>query len=316
MDSSHRVLENAQVFVIDSAHNMLEHSTFVVARTTRQARTNAQGVFRIVDLDPGTYRLAVRRIGYEIAIQSYVVTDSGGVARFCLFPDIESLPAIISSVSRGGITGVVGDTALALVKGADVRVLGENMMALTDSAGGFFFPAKPGAHTIAVKKKGYGPQVVGVTVPKDSGRKMVIWLGSPPRNPNAYANAIEGMRVNILMTPAFRYHRLTAEQLAESDLTLEQLVRVAGRTNVSDDCEAVIAGTTFSLPLYMLNKEDISLLEIVGAPLTRRRAVGQAGATSINGNAPIPTQGRGTAVSAVAGMHSPDCPGMTAWMKR
>src|SRR5207237_4674819 len=119
------------------------------------------------------------------------------------------------------------------------------------------------------RKKGYGPQMVGVTVPKDSGRRIVMWLGSPPRNPIAMSNAIEAMRVRILMTPAFRYHRVTAEELANSSLTLDQLVRIRGQTRVLDDCEASIAGTGFSLPLYMLDKQDITLLEIVSPALGR-----------------------------------------------
>ena len=312
MDSAHNPLENATVFILDSAKNVLEHSTAIVARPLREVRTNGRGIFQIPDLDPGTYRLTVRRIGYLVAVQSYIVTDSGGVARFCLFQDIQSLPTMITSVSRGGITGVVGDSALALVKGAEVRVFGENMFALTDSAGGFFFPVKPGEYTLAVKKKGYGPQIVAVTVPKDSGRKIVVWLGSPPRNPNRYADEIEGMRMRILMTPSFLYHRLTSEELARSDLSVEQMARMKAQTIVRDDCEAFISGMGFTLPLYMLDKDDIALLEVVSPRMTS--AGGEMrGVTSINGNARVPNQARAGGRSS--GARTPDCPTIIAWMK-
>ena len=297
--------------VMDSAHNVLENAEVMIKRPRRSARTNSQGIFRIADLDTGTYELTVRRIGHDVAVQSYIVTDSGGVARFCLFTEVHALEPVVTSVFRGGISGVVGDTALALVPGAEVRVLGENKLAYSDSGGAFFFDVKPGTYSLAVKKKGYGSQVLGVTVPKDSGRKVVVWLGSPPRNPNKLAEEIEGMRMSILMTPAHRYHRVTAEELAQTDLNMEQLVRVRGRTNVQDDCEAHIAGTNFSLPIYMLNKSEIALLEIVDAPLTRRS--GDRGVTSVGGNASIPTQGRGT---AMAGLTPPqNCPSLRAWMK-
>lgn len=297
--------------VMDSAHVPLENAIVKLVKPRREVRTNANGIFRLTDLDTGTYELTVRRIGYDMAVQRYIVPDSGGVARFCLFLDITALPAIVTSAPRGGIQGVVGDTALALVRGAEVRLLGENQLTYSDSAGGFFFPAKPGPYSIAVKKEGYGTQVVGVTVPKDSGRKIVVWLGSPPRNPNQMALAIEGMRWNILMTPSFRYHRVMAEELARSELSVEQLIRVRGRANVQDDCEAHIAGTNFSLPIYMLDKSEITMIEIVEAPLTARG--GDRGVTSINGNASIATQGRGT---AMAGQLPPqNCPGIVAWMK-
>jgi hypothetical protein len=296
--------------VMDSAHFPLGNADVIIRRPKRQVKTSNRGIFQVTDLEPGTYELTVRHIGHEIAVQSYVVTDSGGVARFCLFDDIQSLPSMVTSIPRGGLTGVVGDTALALVAGADVRVLGENMLAHTDSAGGFFFPVEPGQYSVAVKKKGYGPQVIGVTVPKDSGRKIVVWLGSPPRNPNTMTNEIEGMRMRILMTPAFRYHRVTTEDLAQSELSLEQLVRVRGRTNIQADCEAHIAGTSFSLPIYMIDKSDIALLEIATAPLTSRHS---GGPTSINGNQNIATQRGG---SVISGMGPPaNCPSLIAWMK-
>jgi hypothetical protein len=297
--------------VMDSAHVPLENATVSIKKPRREVRSNARGIFQLSNLDTGTYELTVRRIGHDIAVQSYIVTDTGGVARFCLFQNIQSLPTVVTAVPRGGITGVVGDTALALVRGAEIRLLGENKLTYTDSAGAFFFPAKPGAYSVAVKKKGYGSQVIGVTLPKDSGRKMVIWLGSPPRNPNKLADHIEGMRVRILMTPAHRYARVTAEDLALSELTMEQLIRVRGRTNIQDDCEALIAGTNFSLPVYMLDKTDIALLEIVGGPLVRRS--GDRGVASMGGNAPIPTQGRGTAMSGLT--RPANCPGLIAWMK-
>ena len=313
MDSAHSVLENATVFIMDSAHNVFEHPTPIVRRPRREVRTNASGIFQITDLAPGTYRLTVRRIGYDIAIQSYIVTDSGGVARFCLLPDIQNLPAIITSVSRGGITGVVGDTALSLVGGAEVRVLGENMSAVSDSAGGFFLPAKPGEYTISVRKKGYGPQIVAVRVPKDSGRKVVVWLGSPPRNPNSYAAAIEGMRLRILMTPSFLYHRVTSEELALSPLSLDQIARVKAQTIVRDDCEASIVGMGFTLPLYLLDKDEIALLEVVSPRMTSAGSGQPRGVTSIGGNAPIPNQG---AAARGSGSRIPECPTINAWMKR
>jgi hypothetical protein len=295
--------------VMDSAHAALDNATVLIRQPRREAQTNERGFFQLTDLEPGTYELVVRRIGYELALQQYIVTDSGGVARFCLFPDPQGLAPMITSVPRGGLSGVIGDTTYATVSGAEVRIVGGGKWTLSDSAGGFYLPVEKGTYGVLVKKAGYGDQIVSVTIPNDSGRRIAVWLGSRKRNANTLSWAIEGMRQNVMLTPAHRYHQLSAEELAKTDMNITQAVRVAGKTNVSDDCEARIAGSIFTLPLYMLNKEEIMMLEIIGAPLTRRSGAPR-GVTSINGNQNIPLQGLGSRLTQPWG-----CPGVVAWMK-
>jgi hypothetical protein len=257
---------------MDTAHNVLDNVEVFIRQPKRQARTNVRGTFALGDLEPGTYELIVRRIGYELALQKYIVTDSGGVARFCLQSEAQGLAAMITSVPRGGLSGVVGDTTYAVVPGAEVRLLGDGKWAITDSAGGFFIPVEKGIYPVMVSKKGYGPQVLSVRVPQDSGRKIAVWLGAPGRNPNTFKLHIEDMRQRILRTPAHRYRQVTSEDLASSELSLVQLVRVAGRGPADDDCEAFVAGTRMQLPLYMFDKNDIAMMEIVGGPIRAKAA--------------------------------------------
>src|SRR3954471_1219771 len=134
--------------VMDTSHLVLENVTVAIKSPRRQAKTNAQGRFRLADLDTGTYEIAVLKIGYETALQSYVVTDTGGVARFCLIPEAHELPTIIASAKRLGLSGVIGDSNYNALAGAEVRVVGAGQHVLTDSAGLFHLAVPKGTYPI------------------------------------------------------------------------------------------------------------------------------------------------------------------------
>jgi hypothetical protein len=257
--------------VMDSLHEPLADVEVLIRAPRRQVRTNARGVFKLGGLEPGTYEVTVRRIGYELALQKYVITDSGGVARFCLVAEPRGLAPMVTSVLRGGLSGVVADTAMALVPGAEVRVMGEGLWAVTDSAGEFYIPAEKGTYAVVVTKNGYGQALLSVSIPTDSGRRIAVWLGSRHRNPNSMKLAIDGIRQRIMRTPAHRYKMVTSEDLARSNLSVAQVAQVAARTGVPDDCEAGIGGEQYSLPLYMIDKSEIAMMEIIGQPLRRTR---------------------------------------------
>src|SRR5687767_9744417 len=70
--------------VMDTSHNVLENVDVFIRSARRSAKSGPQGRFQIPDLEVGIHELTVRRIGYEIAMQKIAVTDSGGIARFCL----------------------------------------------------------------------------------------------------------------------------------------------------------------------------------------------------------------------------------------
>lgn len=284
MDTSHLELDNVEVFIREPK---------------RHARSAANGRFHLDSLPPGNYPLIVRRIGYEIAMQTITVTDSGGIARFCLIPDVQALQPMITSSFRGGLSGVVGDTTYAMVPGAEIRVMGAGLHAISDSAGAFHIPLEKGTYAVVVSKKPYGQQLFSVTIPKDSGRNIAVWLGSRPRNANRLAMELDGIRERAMWIPAFRYHIVSAENLAATDMNLTQAVRVAGRTNVQDDCEATIGGSGgFSLPLYLIEKDEILMMEVVTQPLTRGGKTTRAPSKKTFGLTP-----------------PSDCPQVIVWLK-
>ena len=261
--------------VMDSAHVVIEGAEVFVEKPARRARTDVNGRFVIDKLDPGTYTVSARRIGYEVAQQDYIVTDSGGVARFCLIPDVSHLQPMITSSKRIGIGGVIGDSTYQPLAGAEVRVLGQDR-AVSDSAGGFFIPVRPGTYAVTVTKPGYGRQLVSVTVPKDSGRQIAVWLGSPPRNPNRMAAAYDEMRIRIDTANSNRSALWSAEKLSTVSVNFRFAAQTAIKTKLPDECDAIIDGGPWRLPIDAIAKEDVATMEIYMGKAAR------GGATSID----------------------------------
>ena len=263
--------------VMDSAHDPLEGATVFIRAPQRTARTNSAGYFRLDSLAPGTYEVTVRMIGHDIAVQSYNVSDSGGVARFCLIPDPRGLAPMITAVKRGGLGGVVGDSTYKTIAGAEIRAVAGGARAITDSVGGFYLPLKPGTYALMVKKEGYGSQLISVTVPSDSGRQIAIWLSSPPKNARRIAAAIEdSLKFRLMMARAASSKLLSSEEIMKNPTDVLRTVQAAAVTRVSQWCEAVIDGGPFRIPLYAIDKSEIALMEVYNVKAPR------GGATSIN----------------------------------
>jgi hypothetical protein len=263
MDSSHRVLEGVDVLIRDPRRNV---------------KTDAQGRFIFTDLMPGDNELTVRKLGYEIAVQTITVTDSGGVARFCLVPESRALPAMITAAKRTGLGGVIGDSTYAVVSGAEVVVVGAGAHATTDSTGGFFIPLPKGVYAVQVSKKGFGTQLLSVSIPADSGREVAVWLSSPPRNKNRMAANYFDMRHRLAMRTAFSSSLLSAEDLAKTSADFPQTVQQAARLPIDADCEAIIDGGPWTLPFGLIDKSDLALVEVY-----KKAPSGPRGVTSING---------------------------------
>jgi hypothetical protein len=287
--------------VMDTAHVPLANVTVAIRNPRRSTKTNAQGRFQLADLDTGTYEISVFRIGYEGALQSYVVTDTGGVARFCLIPEARALPTMVTSSTRPGLAGVVGDSNYAVLEGAEVRALGGGAHALTDSAGGFYLPLKSGTYPIVITKPGYGRQLISVTIPSDSGRQIAVWLGSPALNANRMAAALDSMHDRILWARPNRTALVSSEELAKFNVPLAGVAQLEVKAKVLDICEAVIDGGPFTLPLFTIDKADVAMMEvyIAGPARDMPRSINPAGTS--------PSR----AVSALGG----GCPSIYVWMK-
>ena len=247
--------------VMDTANQVLENVNVGILKPRRQAKTDARGRFTLTDLDTGVYEIRVFRIGYEGAAKDYVVTDSGGVARFCLIPEPSRLPPIVTSASRLGLSGVVGDSAYKAVEGAEVRVIGSGLHVLTDSAGLFHLPVSRGTYPVWISKPGYLRQLVSVTIPPDSGREIAVWLRGA-RGANASAARIDEMRTRILWARPNRSALVSSEQIANSATSLNGILGVKAKAAINEGCDAIIDGGVGKLPLYMIDKESVQMAEV------------------------------------------------------
>jgi hypothetical protein len=200
--------------------------------------------------------------------------------------EVTRLAPLTTSIFRGGLCGVVADTTYAPLAGAEVRAMAANAFATSDSAGAFFVDLKQGEYAVVVFKKGYTREVVSVSIPADSGRRIAVWLSKADGSDNRLAADLDDMRWRKLLTPGSRYKVLTREGMAASSMDLEQAIRMKAIGNINPDCSVAVGGKSFSVPLWSLQKEDIEFMEILmGSPFSKR------GQTSmIAGSKPISAQ--------------------------
>jgi hypothetical protein len=147
----------------------------------RRAFTGADGTFLFSDIKPGKYEVRARKIGYAPQVQEFTVDSAGGTGGFKLLPLPQVLRPVVTTVARGGISGVVGDTAFNALVGAEVRVVGKGKVTATDSLGSFYIPIEAGSYLLRFKQTGYAERLVSVIVPKDSGERIRVTLAPPTR---------------------------------------------------------------------------------------------------------------------------------------
>ena len=249
--------------VTDRALNPLAEAQ-VSMRAPRRAETTTDqgGRFQFTGLPKGEYEIFVRKIGFEFQRATATVGDSGAVVRICLAVVARPLPAVVTSATRTGLFGLVADARRQPVPGAQVRILGNGMVTSTDSTGAFFLGAKAGHYAVTVSKEGYGTQMMGVTIPADSGREIAVWLGTPPLNKNRYAAELDEMHWRSVTLPASRYAIRTSEDLSRTQLNLEQVAMTAGAVGKLCAGGIDVIGQSYGVPPDMLQKVEVALLEV------------------------------------------------------
>jgi hypothetical protein len=257
--------------VLDRSNQPLENVDVIVKAPRRLAKTRPDGRFLIQDLDTGVYEVTFRKIGYQIFAWEYVVTDSGGVARVCLAPEVRILPPSVSAVAAGGLFGIIADSMMKPLPGAEVRAMGAGEHAITDSAGAFFMNLRRGSYAIMISKDGFARQLLSVTIPKDSGRQITAFLGSPQRNANRMAANLGDMRQRIAWANPATSGIMSSEDLLRTSADLRGAATKLARMGMADDCPAIIDGGPYSLPLSIIDKRDVAMLEAYMIAAPRRR---------------------------------------------
>jgi hypothetical protein len=272
--------------VLDTLGNPVDSADLFIASLKRHTLSGPDGTFRFNDVKAGPYEIAARRLGFYPQVQATTVDDKGGVVSFSLLPGIRALPPVVTSVVRGGLSGVIGDTAYNIVSGAEISVAASDHRTVSDSTGKFFLDLKPGKYMVSVARPGYRSRLVSVTVPNDSGRRMVVWLTPSNRGQNARdAYALDQLNARLARRNPVWSNIYTREDI--NKLGIEdgiQLARVGSNTNLDDRCWAILDGGPGRLPLWAIPTADIEAMETYTARPPR------GGVTRINRNQPIRAQ--------------------------
>jgi len=280
--------------VTDTIGNPVDSVELVISSLKRTTMSKADGTFRFDDVKSGPYQVVARRLGYYPQVQSATVDDKGGVVSFSLVLGFRALPPVITAAARGGLSGVIGDTAYNIVSEAQISVIASDHRTLSDSMGRFFIELKPGKYMVNVTRPGYRSRLVSVTIPNDSGRRMTVWLTPSNRGQNARdAFAYDALAQRLeTRNPVYStiFTREDINRLGIEDGS--QLAKLGSNSQFGppdDQCPAIVDGGPMRLPLWAIDAADIEAMETY-APQPRR-----GGVTSINGNRPISTQTSNTA---------------------
>ncbi len=251
------VTDTSDVMPVDSAQ---------ISITALQRRTTSalDGSFRFNDIKPGTYRITARRLGYQPQEKTVVVTDSGGVTRFSLVPISHALPTVVTSATQLGLSGVIGDTAYNILDGAEIQAVDGRHRTVTDSTGKFYLFLKPGQYMIRVSKEGYGTKLMAVTIPRDSGRRIVSWLAPADKGlNNRLTMALLDMNMRRDTANANRSKLFSHEDIDRLKLNdLQDVATVGAGHPVADICDAIIDGGPTKMPLWFFTAQELELVEV------------------------------------------------------
>lgn len=251
--------------VVDSSGVGMSDATVYITELQRIARTRADGRFRFDHVKPGAYTLGARALGYVSETQRVDVVRADANVRIELVRVAQVLSARVSTAERAGISGVIGDTGYRAVPGVTVKVLGSGVGATTtDSAGEFFLSAKPGHYMVKLDRPGYQTQLIGVTVPNDSGRRVAAWLAPVAEwtNPLYRANMFE-LEQRLLQSTAVRNRLFTHEdfvKLALPDAVAAVELFRAHRLD-RQECAVLDGGPQIAF-LWSISAAEIEFMEV------------------------------------------------------
>ena len=257
--------------VRDTAAIALDSVEVSITSLQRRVFSRADGTFLFTDVAPGTYEVRARKLGYGPQIREMVVDSAGGTGMFSLVPLAYVLRPVVTTVERGGLSGVVGDTAFNALGGAEVRVLGHDAHSTTDSTGSFYIPIKAGSYLVAVKDAGFADRLVSVIVAPDSGERIRVTLAPPTRPPTVREvhNFDDlGQRLawrNTQHSRVYTHAELVAMSIEWIPDAVQRGFREihSGPPGLLDtDCSAVVNGGPDVVQIGKLTIDDVETVEI------------------------------------------------------
>ncbi|MBL0173542.1 MAG: carboxypeptidase regulatory-like domain-containing protein [Gemmatimonadaceae bacterium] len=250
--------------VRDDVGRPVEGAEVLVMQLRTRVRSRADGAFTVDQLANGKYTLQVRRVGFAPASVKVSVKDGAGTVAIVLKRVPFSLPSVVTVAARGGLSGVVADTGYRPLGGVKVQVVGTNQSVETDSVGAFFLPVRAGTYMVVLRRGGFRRQVVSVTVPKDTGRKIAAWMLPETKDSDPRYGAMlfdQNLRV-LRAAPATSkfFSREDIERLGFTDL--RAIGSFASGHLMNPDCPVMENGDPKrTLPLWAITAKDLEFVE-------------------------------------------------------
>jgi hypothetical protein len=169
--------------VRDSAGGPLADVEVLLTETARATRSDAGGRFTLGNVAPGAYRVWFRRLGYASTQFDWAASARQRVeVRVVMNRLAQTLDPVVVRAQeekemsdRASILGLVIDTTGTPIEEAEVQLVGANRSGLTRANGGFLFrPLLVGPYVIRVRKLGFEPSVVKLSLVAGDDREVVI----------------------------------------------------------------------------------------------------------------------------------------------
>ena len=233
-----------------------------------EARTRADGSYYLAVSARGKYTLGARKVGYR-GVSDQITADTG-VTRVDL--ELERLPeflaASVTTALRGGLSGLVVDENGTPIANATVTAIGAGTGGRTNDQGEFFIPVKGGKFLVRFEKRGLSRRIMSVSVPKDSGRRMLATMRVETEKPNPRegANLFDLNQALIRASPVWQ-RLVTREDLVRFGVQdAQQVARRFGASPIVDEECAKIDGGPSVAPLWSIDVQEIEFMVTTAAP--------------------------------------------------
>ena len=234
-----------------------------------RAFTDGEGRFRFDKVGRGEYTVRARKIGYAPQVRSVKVEGDGGVGMFELLQLHRTLAPVVVSAVRGGLGGIVGDTSFRALAGADVRLMEQGFVVTTDSSGYFHFDVGPGQYYVSVSREGYRDRTLAVRIPKDSGRRVTVFLEDGKTTARS-AHNVDDFRDRLAWREPTQSSLYSHDDLVDMGVVWVGDVVQGGVTRVAEvkvrqidpDCVAILNGGPETVMLRDLTIDDVSSVEV------------------------------------------------------
>lgn len=255
-------------FVRDPAGQPVRDALVYLSGQRLQARTRADGSYYLSINAPGKYTLGARKVGYR-GVSDQITVDTGATRVDLELERLpEYLPSSVTTAVRGGLSGLVVDENRTPIANATVTPIGAGTGTRTNEQGEFFIPVRGGKYLVRFEKRGLSRRIVSVSVPKDSGRRMVATMNAQTERPNPRegANLFDLHQELIRGNPVWQ-RVVTREELVKMGVQDAQQVarRFTASPIIDEECARIDGGPSVA-PLWSIDMQEIEFMVTTAAP--------------------------------------------------